>query len=110
MTHVPRLMTAPNSPSPAAKGRSFPRHAGKHAPKRRGAAAGAASALAARAQHAVDEREDLRDLPLGPGHRRQAQDAGVQGRPQRVRADGAGRADQNQERDGPDADFPPLVP
>ena len=39
-----------------------------------------------------------------PAHRH------LRGRPGQLRADGSGRADQDQERDRPDADLPPLLP
>ena len=60
----------------------------------------------------VDRRqlENFLHLSLGPGHGRQAEDAGLRGEHGRVRPYGARRADQGEERDGPDAHLPPLVP
>jgi hypothetical protein len=66
----------------------------------------AASAEAGRAQH-----QDLLDLPVGPGLAvDEAAPEGLPGGPVRLRADGAGRAAQDQERAGPDARLPPQLP
>ena len=54
--------------------------------------------------------QDLQNLPLRPGQRRQSAMGPLYHRPRQVRADGPRRADQDQERDRPDADLPPLVP
>ena len=54
--------------------------------------------------------QDLQDLPLRPGQRRQSALRPLHHRSRQVRADGPRRADQDQERDRPDADLPPLVP
>ena len=45
-----------------------------------------------------------------PGRRRQSAHRHLRGRPRRLRPDGSGRADQDQERGRSDADLPPLLP
>ena len=52
----------------------------------------------------------LQNLPLRPRQRRQPALRPLHHRPRQMRADGPRRADQDQERDRPDADLPPLVP
>ena len=53
---------------------------------------------------------DLQDLPLRSRQRRQPALRPLHHRPRQMRADGPRRADQDQERDRPDADLPPLLP
>ena len=54
--------------------------------------------------------QDLQDLPLRSGRRREPAFRPLYHRPRQMRADGPRCPDQDQERDRPDADLPPLVP
>ena len=54
--------------------------------------------------------EDVQDLSLRSRQRRQPALRHLHDRSRQMRADGPRRADQDQERDRPDADLPPLVP
>ena len=54
--------------------------------------------------------QDLQDLSLRSGQRRQSALGPLHDRPRQMRADGPRRADQDQERDRPDAYFPALLP
>ena len=54
--------------------------------------------------------QDLQNLPLRSRQRRQPALRPLHHRSRQMRADGPRRADQDQERDRPDADLPPLLP
>ena len=56
------------------------------------------------------ERQDVQDLSLDAGRRREPARRHLRGRPGHLRADGPRRADQDQERDRQHADLPPLLP
>jgi succinate dehydrogenase flavoprotein subunit len=57
-----------------------------------------------------DQCPQVPDLPLEPRRRRKPARRYLFRRHGHLRADGSGRADQDQERDRPDADLPPLLP
>ena len=57
-----------------------------------------------------DPRQDVRDLSLRSGFRREPAPRYLRGRSRRLRADGPGRSLLDQEQGGLDAHLPPLVP